>query len=129
MPDGCCGSALDELLPIAEMWEVPLAIEPMHPACATDWTFLTSLESAIDLVEQVDSPFLKIAYDTYHFPLGSRRTTMFFRGSAPHLGSYFLGDRLQPPSADQERCPLGHGRLPLMEIVSTLQDAGYTGAV
>ena len=28
--------ALDELLPMAEMWEVPLAIEPMHPACATD---------------------------------------------------------------------------------------------
>jgi sugar phosphate isomerase/epimerase len=119
--------ALDELLPIAEMWEVPLAIEPMHPACATDWTFLTSLESTIDLVEQVDSPFLKIAYDTYHFPLGSRRGPQL-AALAPHLGIVFLGDRLQPVSADQERCPLGHGRLPLVEIVSTLQDAGYTGA-
>jgi sugar phosphate isomerase/epimerase len=119
--------ALDELLPIAEMWEVPLAIEPMHPACATDWTFLTSLESAIDLVEQVDSPFLKIAYDTYHFPLGSRRNQQL-AALAPHLGIVFLGDRLQPASAEQERCPLGHGRLPLVEIISTLQDAGYTGA-
>jgi sugar phosphate isomerase/epimerase len=119
--------ALDELLPIAEMWEVPLAIEPMHPACATDWTFLTSLDSAIDLVEQVDSPFLKIAYDTYHFPLGSRRSQQL-AALAPHLGIVFLGDRLQPASAEQERCPLGHGRLPLVEIISTLQDAGYTGA-
>jgi sugar phosphate isomerase/epimerase len=119
--------ALDELLPLAEMWEVPLAIEPMHPACATDWTFLTSLDSAIDLVEQVDSPFLKIAYDTYHFPLGGRRSRQLAE-LAPHLGIVFLGDRLQPASADQERCPLGHGRLPLVEIVSTLQDAGYAGA-
>ena len=119
--------ALDELLPIAEMWEVPLAIEPMHPACASDWTFLTSLESAIDLVEQVDSPFLKIAYDTYHFPLGSRRSHQL-AALAPLLGIVFLGDRLQPASAEQERCPLGHGRLPLVEIISTLQDAGYTGA-
>lgn len=119
--------ALDELLPIAEMWEVPLAIEPMHPACAADWTFLTSLESAIELVEQVGSPFLKIAYDTYHFPLGSRRVPQLV-ALAPHLGIVFLGDRLQPASADQERCPLGHGRLPLIEIVSTLQDAGYAGA-
>lgn len=119
--------ALDELLPIAEMWEVPLAIEPMHPACAADWTIITSIESAIDLVEQVDNPFLKIAYDTYHFPLGSRRSHQL-AGLAPHLGIVFLGDRLQPASADQERCPLGHGRLPLVEIVSTLQDAGYTGA-
>jgi sugar phosphate isomerase/epimerase len=119
--------ALDELLPLAEMWEVPLAIEPMHPACAADWTFLTTLESAIELVEQVDNPFLKIAYDTYHFPLGSRRRSTLAL-LAPHLGIVHLGDRLQPPCADQERCPLGHGRLPLVEIVSTLQDAGYSGA-
>jgi len=119
--------ALDELLPLAEMWEVPLAIEPMHPACAADWTFLTSLESAIDLVEKVDSPFLKIAYDTYHFPLGSRRAQQL-SALAPYLGIVFLGDRLHPASAEQERCPLGHGRLPLIEIISTLQDAGYTGA-
>jgi sugar phosphate isomerase/epimerase len=119
--------AFDELLPIAEMWEVPLAIEPMHPACATDWTFLTSLESTIDLVEQIDSPFLKIAYDTYHFPLGGRRRHLL-AALAPHLGVVFLGDRLQPASAEQDRCPLGHGRLPLVEIVSTLQDAGYAGA-
>ena len=76
---------------------------------------------------QVDSPFLKIAYDTYHFPLGSRRAHQL-AALAPHLGIVFLGDRLQPASAEQERCPLGHGRLPLVEIVSTLQDAGYTGA-
>ena len=91
--------ALDELLPLAEMWEVPLAIEPMHPACATDWTFLTSLESAIDLVEQVDSPFLKIAYDTYHFPLGSRRRHLLASsGAAPR--DRFSG---RPPAAGQLR--------------------------
>jgi len=119
--------ALDELLPFAEMWEVPLAIEPMHPACASDWTFITSLESAIELVEEVDSPYLKIAYDTYHFPLGGKRRGMLAH-LAPHIGIVFLGDRLQPASAEQERCQLGHGRLPLIEIVSTLQEAGYTGA-
>jgi sugar phosphate isomerase/epimerase len=119
-------SALDELLPIAEMWEVPLTIEPMHPACAADWTFLTSLESVIELVERYGNPYLKIAYDTYHFPVGGRRRNLLAR-LAPHLGVVFLGDRLQPPSADQERCPLGHGRLPLVEIIAALLDAGYTG--
>ncbi len=119
--------ALDELLPMAEMLDVSLAIEPMHAACAADWTFLTSLESAIDLVEEFDSPFLKIAYDTYHFPLGSRRRQILTH-LAPYIGIVFLGDRLQPASVEQERCPLGHGRLPLLEIVATLQEAGYSGA-
>lgn len=118
--------ALDELLPIAEMWEVPLAIEPMHPSCATDWTFLTNLESTIELVAQFDSPYLKIAYDTFHFPLGHRRESILST-LAPHLGIVFLSDRLQPASAEQERCLLGHGRLPLAEIVATLQDSGYGG--
>jgi sugar phosphate isomerase/epimerase len=120
-------TALDELLPLAEMWEVPLAIEPMHPACATDWTFLTNLESTLDLVEQVDSPYLKIAYDTYHFPLAGRHARLL-ANLAPHLGTVFLGDRLEQASAEQERCRLGHGRLPLVEIVTTLADAGYSGA-
>ena len=30
--------------------------------------------------------------------------------------------------AEQERCPLGYGRLPLGDVICTLQDAGYTGA-
>jgi sugar phosphate isomerase/epimerase len=120
-------TALDELLPMAELWEVPLAIEPMHPACATDWTFLTSLESALEVVEAFDSPYVKIAYDTYHFPLVGRHRHLL-ASLAPNLGIVFLGDRMHPPSTDQERCPIGHGRLPLVEIVATLQDAGYTGA-
>lgn len=119
--------ALDELLPMAELWEVPLALEPMHPACARDWTFLTNLETTIDLVEQYDSPYVRIAYDTYHFPLGQRRRQVL-NALVPYLGIVFLSDRLSPPSADQERCRLGHGRLPLVEIVTTLQEAGYTGA-
>ncbi|HVT29562.1 MAG TPA: sugar phosphate isomerase/epimerase family protein [Lacipirellulaceae bacterium] len=120
-------TALEELLPLAETWDVPLAIEPMHAACATDWTFLTSLESAIGLVEEFDSPYLKIAYDTYHFPLGIRRRYLLSH-LAPYLGVVFLSDRVQPASVEQERCQLGQGRLPLVEIVSALQEAGYAGA-
>jgi sugar phosphate isomerase/epimerase len=119
-------TALDELLPLAETYEVPLAIEPMHAACAADWTFLTSADKALELVQEFSSSFLKIAYDTYHFPIGNRRRQIL-SSLAPHLGVVVLGDRLQPPTNDQERCPLGHGRLPLVETVAALESAGYTG--
>jgi sugar phosphate isomerase/epimerase len=120
-------SALDELLPWAEAADVTLAIEPMHPACATDWTFLTDLPSVIALVDEYRSPYLKLAYDTYQFPLSTRQRHLL-RGLVPYLGIVHLGDRLSPPNIDQERCPLGHGRLPLGEIVTTLQEGGYCGA-
>lgn len=119
--------ALEKLIPLAEDVEVPLVIEPMHGACAADWTFLTDLDSVVALVEEFNSPYLKIAYDTYHFPVNGRHRDTLTR-LAPYIGIVHLGDRRCAPTADQERCPLGMGRLPLGEIISTLQDAGYTGA-
>lgn len=119
--------ALDELLPLAEAVEVPLAIEPMHAACAADWTFLTDLESVMSLVDEYRSPYAKIAYDTYHFPIHGRQRDLLAR-LAPQIGIVHLGDRTQPPSVEQERCPLGRGNLRLGEVIGTLQDAGYAGA-
>jgi sugar phosphate isomerase/epimerase len=119
--------ALNELLPLAEIVEVPIALEPMHPACAKDWTFLTDLESVVALIEEFGSPFLKLAYDTYHFPLEARQRKTFAR-VAPHVGIVHLGDRDCAPTLDQERCLLGKGYLPLRETVAALQNAGYTGA-
>jgi sugar phosphate isomerase/epimerase len=120
-------TALDELLPLAESVDVPLAIEPMHAACAADWTFLTDVKCAETLLEEYRSPCLKLACDTYHFPFGARHRHVLER-LAPHIGIVHLADRRLPPSVDQQRCPLGYGRLPLAEIVTTLQDSGYSGA-
>lgn len=120
-------TALDELLPLAEAVEVPLAIEPMHAACAADWTFITDLPSVVTLIEEYRSAFLKLAYDTYHFPLEARQRSLLAT-LAPHIGIVHLGDRSTPPTIEQERCLLGQGGLPLRETVATLQDAGYTGA-
>ncbi len=119
--------ALDELLPLAEDVEVPLAIEPMHAACAKDWTFLTDLESTLSLIGEYDSPYLKIAYDTYHFPVKGRHRDVLSR-IAPYIGIVHLGDRRHSPSSEQDRCPLGEGRIPLGDVICTLQDAGYCGA-
>jgi sugar phosphate isomerase/epimerase len=119
--------ALDELLPLAEAIDVPMAIEPMHAACAADWTFLTDLGSVITLIDEYGSAALKLAYDTYYFPLGYGQKHVLAE-IAPHIAIVHLADRRKIPSVEQERCPLGCGRLPLGEIVAILQDAGYAGA-
>ena len=40
-------NALKELLPFAEEFGVPLAIEPMHAGCGGDWTFLESIDETL----------------------------------------------------------------------------------
>jgi sugar phosphate isomerase/epimerase len=120
-------TALDELVPLAEAVEVPLAIEPMHPACAAEWTFHTDLPSVLDLIDHLQNPWLKLAVDTYHFNFGALEDGLLER-TAPHLAIVHLGDRRALPGVDHERCPLGRGRLPLDDIVAALQTAGYAGA-
>jgi len=119
-------AALEELVPIAEAYEVPIAIEPMHAASAAEWTFLTDLTQVLEIVDKFQSPFLKLAIDTYHFPINSSQKRLLEK-AAPHVAIVHLGDRRLPPTADHERCPLGAGLLPLREIVQALQNGGYSG--
>ncbi len=119
-------TAIEKLLELAEAAEVTLAIEPMHPACAAEWTFLTDLESTIALVESFATPYLKLVLDTYHF--GHDRTVLANLGEiAPHLALVQLGDRRRSHGIDQDRCALGKGVVPLTEIVHDLLEAGYQG--
>jgi sugar phosphate isomerase/epimerase len=119
-------TALDELLPTAEHYEVPLALEPMHVACAASWTFLTDFECVSGLVSEYNSPYLKLALDTYHFPWNESDRNIL-SDVAQHIGVVYLADRREPPSIDHDRCPLGRGQLPLADIVATLLEAGYAG--
>jgi sugar phosphate isomerase/epimerase len=119
-------AALDRLLPFAEEAGVPLAIEPMHPACADDWTILTSLPAALELVRDYETPALRLALDTYHFPLGETAWPILSE-LAGYLSVVHLGDVAAPHGVDHSRAALGEGASPLAGIVQTLAEAGYEG--
>ena len=119
-------SALDVLLPTAEEHDVRLALEPMHSGCASDWTFLTSLEETLQLIEECGSQHLRIAFDTYQ--LGHAADNWNRLGEfVEKISIVHLGDSLKAPQGEQSRYPLGAGTLPLQEIVSALRHHGYRG--
>jgi sugar phosphate isomerase/epimerase len=118
--------ALVELAPLAAELKVFLAIEPMHPGCAGEFTFLTSLDDVLAFLEAIANPQVKMVLDTYH--LGH---TPDLAGRIPQfidrVALVQLGDARHPPTGEQDRCLLGEGVLPLGEIVSALKAAGYDG--
>lgn len=118
--------ALREMLHAAAKHQVTLAIEPMHLGCADDWTFLTSIDDALAIIESLDHPQLKLAFDTYHF---GRQERMVERLAtlAERIAIVHLGDCKSPPRLEQNRLPLGNGTVPLKEIVEALTNAGYDG--
>ena len=118
--------ALKSLAPIAAEFGVTMAIEPMHEGCAADWTFLTTVEDTLRLLEEVDSPELKMVYDCYH--LGQDEAAVQRVGElSGHIAMVQLGDARRPPRGEQDRCPLGEGVIPLPELIDSLRASGYDG--
>lgn len=118
--------ALVELAPLAAELGVVLALEPMHPGCAAQWTFLTGLDETLALLEAIAHPQVKMVLDTYH--LGQDPALMGrIPQIAPHVALVQLGDAKQPPHGEQNRCRLGDGVIPLVDIVHALMAAGYDG--
>ena len=118
--------ALLELAPQAAELNVTLALEPMHPGCAEQWTFLTTLDDTLRLLDEVGSPQVKIVLDTYH--LGQEGGLVDqLAAILPQVALVQLGDALRPPDGEQNRCRLGDGVVPLAQIVAALKAGGYDG--
>ncbi len=118
--------ALAEVLPLADELGVTLGIEPMHANCAAEWTFLTTLDDALALMDDVGHASLKLTFDTYH--LGQDRAILDQVGRlAGRIAIVHLGDSREPPQREQNRTRLGEGNIPLSAIVAALTAAGYEG--
>ena len=118
--------ALKELSPLAEELGISLAIEPMHPGCAKEFTFLTGVQDVLELCDSVGSEAIKLVYDTYH--LGhDEECAEQIATFANRVALVQLGDGREVPSVEQSRCRLGEGMVPLARIVRAFLDAGYEG--
>ncbi len=118
--------AIKELAPLAAELKVTLALEPMHLGCAAEWTFLTSLDDTLALLDMVGCPRLKLTFDTYH--LGQAHQVVDRLAEVvDRIAIVHLGDGKAPPHHEQNRSRLGEGAIPLKEIVCALTRAGYDG--
>jgi sugar phosphate isomerase/epimerase len=118
-------SALTEVGRVAAEAGVALALEPMHPGCAGDWTFITSLEQSLELISDIDLPALRIVFDTYH--LCQDDCLPLSPATVDKIALVQLGDARRPPDGEQNRCRLGTGKIPLADVVGRLTSAGYSG--
>jgi len=118
--------ALAEVASAAADLGTTLAIKPMHVGCAAEFTFLTTLKAAVQLLEDVDHPNVKLAFDSYHFGFEAADVDVL-RTLVPHIAIVQLGDARVPPQGEQNRCRLGDGVIPVARIVETLVEGGYRG--
>jgi sugar phosphate isomerase/epimerase len=120
--------AIETILPRAIELNVRLAIEPMHPQMAGNWTTFCCYESALRTVREFDSPHLGLVFDTFHMA----RTTESLALLKDSLNEVFLvqiADSFPLESPDLVRLLPGHGVLPIHEVLRTLDQAHFGGFV
>lgn len=125
-------SAFDKLVPLAEEHGVVLAIEPMPLSAGSDCTFLSNIESAIELIEDYDSPALKMTMDICHFPAEATDPDLLAE-IADRLAVVLVADQHETAdqavgASEQDHCLLGHGNTPLKEAFLQIMRAGYQGS-
>ncbi len=101
---------------------VTIAIEP-HVGSALDLP-----EKALWLLEQVDSPFLKLNFDISHFDVLGLPTVETVAALGPHAAHTHVKDQ-RGRAPDHEFLIPGEGPFDYVEYLLEMQKAGYTGYI
>ncbi len=118
--------AMHELIVVARDCQVTLALEPVHAGCGGDWSFLHNLDDTLEFLDALQTPLVKLVFDTYHLGQGILAWDQI-RDIAPRVGVVHLADARRVPQGEQNRCLLGEGVLPIREIIAALGEGGYQG--
>lgn len=117
------------LLPDCAAAGVKLAIEPLHPMYAGDRSAVNTLAQANNLAEQLASPLVGVAIDVYHLWWDPALESEIARcGRLKKIFAYHVCD-WRTPTTDLllDRGLMGEGCIPLRQIRTWVEAAGFTG--
>lgn len=107
---------------MAEKAGVTLILEPLNDRIELPGMFLTSTPLALDIVEAVDSPNLKLLYDVYHSTVMDEDIAEVLRGRMQLVHHVQVADvpgRHEP----------GTGNIDWGHVMTTLRNYGYKGSI
>jgi hydroxypyruvate isomerase len=110
------------LAPIAEETNVTLALEPLNTLVDHTGNFLTSTRAAAELVELVNSPFIKILYDVYHMQIMEGNIINTLKAYIGAIGYIHIADvpgRHEP----------GTGEINYPNVFKALEELNYGGII
>jgi sugar phosphate isomerase/epimerase len=110
----------------AERAGVRVGLEPMNRVGGEDWTMISSLPEAVDLLEDADRPALGVQFDAWHL----WNTSSVLDDIALHADRFVgvhVADWREPTRGWADRVLPGEGAAPLPEILGALERAGWSG--
>ena len=123
------GDGIAAILPAATAAGVKLAIEPLHPMYADTRSAINTLAQANDLAESFNSQSVGVAIDVYHLWWDPSLEKEIKRcGANGNLLAFHICDWKVPTSGLLlDRGLMGEGCIPVRQIRSWMEAAGFTG--
>jgi sugar phosphate isomerase/epimerase len=123
--------AIAEMMDYAKQANMPLAIEPLHPAYAADRACVNTTEQALDICDRLDpnrSGLLGVALDVYHIWWDPELLPQIVRAGKDRLLAFHVCDWLVP-TADilNDRGMMGDGVIDIKSIRAAVEAQGFAG--
>ena len=123
--------ALAELLDYARAANMPLAIEPLHPAYAADRACVNTTKHALDICDRLDpqrSGALGVALDVYHIWWDAEILAQIERAGKNRLLAFHVCDWLVPTTDIlNDRGMMGDGVIDIRSLRRAVEAQGFTG--
>jgi sugar phosphate isomerase/epimerase len=123
--------AIAEMLAYARQANMPLAIEPLHPAYAADRSCVNTTRQALDICDRIDpqrSGALGVALDVYHIWWDPDLLLQIERAGKDRLLAFHVCDWLVPTTDIlNDRGMMGDGVIDIAFVRSAVEAQGYSG--
>jgi sugar phosphate isomerase/epimerase len=123
--------ALAELLDYARAANMPLAIEPLHPAYAADRSCVNTTKHALDICDRLDpqrSGAIGVALDLYHIWWDPEVLAQIERAGKNRLLAFHVCDWLVPTTdLLNDRGMMGDGVIDIRSLRRAVEAQGFAG--
>jgi sugar phosphate isomerase/epimerase len=123
--------AIAEMMDYASAANMPLAIEPLHPAYAADRACINTTKQALDICDALDpkrSGMLGIALDVYHIWWDPDLKPQIARAGKDRLLAFHVCDWLVPTKDIlNDRGMMGDGVIDIRSVRSAVEAQGFGG--
>jgi sugar phosphate isomerase/epimerase len=123
--------AIAEMLEYARQANMPLAIEPLHPAYAADRACVNTTKQALDICDQLDpqgTGMLGVALDVYHIWWDPELLPQIARAGSNRLLAFHVCDWLVPTrDILNDRGMMGDGVIDIKSVRSAVEAQGFDG--
>lgn len=117
------------IAPYAAERGVTLGIEPLHPMFAADRSVVTTLAQALDMAEQINTPYVGVVIDVYHVWWDPDVYRQIAR-AAGRIAGFHVNDWIVPlPDPLMGRGMMGDGVIEIRKLRAAVDAAGYSGPI